>query len=193
MEVDEPLAERMCIVTRNVLDESALIRFVRSPDGTVVPDLDRSLPGRGVWVSLGRSRVGEAQKKGLFSRGFKAEARAGASLPDLVADLLRKSALSYLSLARKAGDAVAGFAKCEELLGKKRARLLFHAKEAAGDGRRKLGRLADESVETIDVFTEPELDLAFGRSPVVHAAVAKGGLADRLLAAARKIEAYEAN
>jgi predicted RNA-binding protein YlxR (DUF448 family) len=31
--VDQPLADRMCIVTREVKDEAELIRFVRSPDG----------------------------------------------------------------------------------------------------------------------------------------------------------------
>ena len=50
--LDEHLTERMCIVTRAVHDEDGLIRFVRSPDGYAVPDLQRKLPGRGVWVSL---------------------------------------------------------------------------------------------------------------------------------------------
>ena len=44
-EADLPLADRMCIVTREVKDEAELIRFVRSPDGMVVPDLARKLPG----------------------------------------------------------------------------------------------------------------------------------------------------
>lgn len=192
-ETDEALADRMCIVTRAVLDESALIRFVRGPQGEVVPDINRSLGGRGVWVSLARKKLAEAQKKGLFSRGFKAESRADAGLPDLVGTLLRKSALSYLSLAKKAGDAVAGFSKCEDMLRSGRARLMVHAAEAAADGRRKLGQGGFENVEIIDVFTEAELNLALGRAHVVHAAVAKGGLAGKLLAAARRIEAYEAN
>jgi hypothetical protein len=37
-----------------------------------------------------------------------------------------------------------------------------------------------------------ELDLAFGRSNVIHAAVTKGGLAEKLLAAVRRIEIYDA-
>ena len=52
----------MCIVTRVVKDEAELIRFVRSPDGTAVPDLARKLPGRGVWVSLDRAVLAEAVK-----------------------------------------------------------------------------------------------------------------------------------
>jgi predicted RNA-binding protein YlxR (DUF448 family) len=68
--LDEHLTERMCIVTRAVHDEDGLIRFVRSPDGYAVPDLQRKLPGRGVWVTLSRQQVSEAVKKNLFSRGF---------------------------------------------------------------------------------------------------------------------------
>lgn len=192
MEVKDALADRMCIVTRDVMNEDRLIRFVRGPQGEAVPDLQRKLPGRGVWVGLARSRVLEAAKKKLFSRGFKAETQAQEGLGDLVGKLLREQATSYLSLAKKAGEAVAGFGKVEEMLGRDKARLLLHASEAAEDGKRKLAKLTRPGVETICLFAMAELDLALGRSHVVHAAVAKGGLAEKLSAAARKVEAYEA-
>ncbi len=191
MEADADLAERRCIVTRQSLDESGLIRFVRGPGGDVVPDLARKLPGRGVWVSLNRQRVAEAAAKHLFSRGFGAETRADAGLAETISQLLRKSALSYMSLGKKAGEAVAGFTKVEELLGKGRARVLLHAKEAQPDGCRKLDKLAGPDVERSVVFCLDELDLALGRSNVIHAAVAKGGLAEKLLAGLRRIEIYE--
>ena len=183
----------MCIVTREVMDEAALVRFVRSPEGEAVPDLARKLPGRGVWVGLSRKRVAEAARKRLFSRGFHSETRADAALPDRLGQLLRQAALGYLALARKAGDAVAGSAKVEEMLGRGRARLLIHALEAKEDGKRKLKAPPDRPIETINLFAGAELDLAFGRSHVIHAAVAKGGLAEKLLAAARRCEAYEAS
>ena len=191
-EADSSLTERMCIVTRAVLDESALLRFVRGPDGSVVPDLVRKLPGRGVWVSLDRAVLAEAVRKKLFSRGFGAEARADAGLPDLVARLLRQACLSYMSLAKKAGDGITGFMKVEELLGRGRARILLHAREAQPDGCRKLDKLMAPGVERIALFSLDELDLAFGRSNVVHAAVAKGGLAEKLLAAVQRMEIYDA-
>ena len=92
----------------------------------------------------------------------------------------------------KAGEAVAGFGKVEEMLGKGRARVLVHAAEATADGCRKLDRMAAPEVEKIGLFQVDELDLAFGRSNVIHAAVAKGGLAEKLLAAVRRIEIYDA-
>ncbi len=192
MEADADLATRMCIVTRECLDESALIRFVRGPAGDAVPDLARKLPGRGVWVSLNRARLAEAVTKRLFSRGFAAETKASSELPDMVATLLRRNALSCLSLAKKAGEAVTGFMKVEDLLSHGKVRILVHAVEAAADGRRKLDKLAGPEVEKISLFHLDELDLAFGRSNVIHAAVAKGGLAQKLLTALRRIEIYEA-
>lgn len=186
------MAERTCIVSREAMDEAALIRFVRGPDGEAVPDIARKLPGRGLWVGLGRKRVAEAVKRRLFSRGFRAETKADAALADTVAMLLRQAALGYLALARKAGEAVAGSAKVAEMLAQGRARLVIHAAEAAADGKRKLAVPPDGNVETLNLFAASELDLAFGRTNVIHAAVAKGGLAEKLLAAARRYEAYEA-
>lgn len=181
----------MCIVTREVKDEAELIRFVRSPDGMAVPDLARKLPGRGVWVSLSREAVAEAQRKKLLSRGFQAETTIPPDVADMVGRQLRQQALSLLSLAKKAGEAVSGFMKVEEMLGRGRAQLLFHGTEAQPDGCRKLDKLAAPKVERIVLFRISELDLAFGRSNVVHAAVAKGGLAEKLSAAVRRIEMYE--
>ena len=181
----------MCIVTRQVKDEAELIRFVRSPGGEAVPDLSRKLPGRGVWVSLDRGVVAEATRRKLFSRGFGAETTAPPSLPDLVARLLREQALALLSLARKAGEAVSGFGKVEEMLRHDRAKLLVHSREAQPDGCRKLDRLASTDVRIISFFETRELDLAFARPNVVHAAVAKGALAEQLLAAQRRIETFE--
>lgn len=186
------MADRMCIVTRTVKDEAELIRFVRSPDGVVVPDLARKLPGRGVWVSLDRKLLDQAIAKRLFSRGFQAETTIPPDLPDIVSKLLRQQALSLLSLAKKAGEAVTGFMKVEDMLGRGRARLLFHGTDAKPDGCRKLDKLAQPGVvEKIVLFEIDELDLAFGRPNVVHAAVAKGGLAEKLSTAVRRIETFE--
>jgi uncharacterized protein len=185
------LVERTCIVTRKAMEENGLLRFVRGPEGQVVPDLKRNLPGRGVWVSLERAKVEEAVRKGLFSRGFGAPSSADQGLAQQVSDLLRRAALSYISLAKKAGLAVAGFEKVEAFLKSGKARVLIHAAEAAPDGKQKLGRLAPASAEVINLFCVDELDLAFGRSNVVHAAVGHGDLAEHLVQAVARLQAYE--
>lgn len=174
------MPERMCIVTREVKDEDALVRFVRSPEGEVVPDLARKLPGRGVWVSLERPKLVEAMRKGLFARGFHAQVKVPDDLADRVGSLLRRQIVAHLSLARKAGEAVSGATRVEEAIRKGHCALLFHVVGAAPDGMRKLNRLVDAKTQICGLLTPDDLDLAFGRANVVHAAVAAGGLAAKL-------------
>jgi predicted RNA-binding protein YlxR (DUF448 family) len=134
-------AERTCLVTRRTQPPEGLLRFVRAPDGTVVPDVRGKLPGRGVWVTSRRDTVAEAVRKRLFARGFKEDATAADDLPDLVDRLLLESALASLSMARKAGRVVTGFGKVTSALAKGQAIAVLHAVEAAPDGRRKIAQV----------------------------------------------------
>ena len=68
--------ERRDVVSGEVMAEARLIRFVAGPDGAVVPDLARKLPGRGIWVAADRVSVETAAKKGLFARSAKAKLTA---------------------------------------------------------------------------------------------------------------------
>ena len=89
----KPGSARTCVVSRQVKGTDELIRFVLSPAGEVVPDVRRKLPGRGLWVSLSRTMVAEAAKRGLFAKAFK---RAVMLPPDLAAQtdtLLARSVL----------------------------------------------------------------------------------------------------
>jgi predicted RNA-binding protein YlxR (DUF448 family) len=182
---------RMCIVSRQSLPEDELIRFVLSPDGEVVPDLARKLPGRGTWVELSRLKVEEAVRKNAFRRGFEGEARAPEDLAARVGQQLRQQALSYLMLARKAGQAVSGATKVEEALKRGPVKVLLHAVEAAEDGCRKINRAALPETVISAAFTSAEMDLAFGRANVIHAAVAAGSLASRLAYHIGRMERFE--
>ena len=187
------MAERTCIVTREVKDLAELIRFARAPSGEVVPDLRLKLPGRGVWVSCAASKVAEAARRKLFARGFRAECQVAPDLAERAAALLGQEALACLSLANKAGLVSAGFEWVAEQARKGLTAVLVEAADGAADGRRKLyGKLkeAGSSPETIDVFESAELGLALGQSHVIHAGIAQGGLARKFLAAARRFSAY---
>ncbi len=91
----------------------AMLRFALGPDGSVVPDIRRKLPGRGVWTRLSFETVKRAASKQAFSRAFRAKAQAPASLAEAVDALLERDALQSLSLANKAGGVVAGAFKVE--------------------------------------------------------------------------------
>ena len=76
--------DRTCIVTRESGSADDLIRFVAGPDGSVVPDLKRTLPGRGCWVKAERRLVDEAVKRKLFARALKEGVTPQADLGALV-------------------------------------------------------------------------------------------------------------
>ena len=193
-----PGSERLCIVTREVKPVTEMIRFVIGPDQHVVPDLRRRLPGRGVWVTATRAAVAEAVKRRAFARGFKADVGVAPDLADEVERLLERSALDALSIVRKAGRAALGFAQVERALASEPVVALLHAADAGREGVRKLAaarsRLGEkaEDVPVMDQFTAAQLDLAFGRPNVVHAALLAGSASDGFLARFRNLERFRA-
>jgi predicted RNA-binding protein YlxR (DUF448 family) len=187
--------ERTCIVTREAGDPADLIRFVRAPDGTVVPDLAGKLPGRGAWVSLSRERLEQALKRCLLDRALSRgePATADPGLADRVEDLLADSALRLLTMARKAGGLVTGFDKVSAAIAKGEALVLIEAADASPDGARKLVGpfLAGASRNSVvGEFTNAQLSLAMGRSNVVHAALTNRGLSEKFLNAVRRLRTY---
>jgi uncharacterized protein len=174
---------RMCAVSREVKPVDELIRFVLSPQGEVVPDLKRKLPGRGLWITASRARVAEAVRRNQFSRGFKRDVRAAQTLASDTENLLVRSAIEALAMAAKAGQVVSGFAKVEEALAGGQATVLIHASDGAADGIRKLDAIVrqrggnhGESLifPIVTGLTSAELDLALGRANVIHAALLAG-------------------
>jgi hypothetical protein len=193
-----PGSERLCIVTREVKPVSEMIRFVIGPDQHVVPDLRRRLPGRGVWVTATRAAVAQAVKRRAYARGFKTDVGVAPGLADEVERLLERSALDALSIVRKAGRAALGFAQVERALASEPVVALLHAADAGREGVRKLAaarsRLGEkaEDVPVMDRFTAAQLDLAFGRPNVVHAALLAGSASDGFLARYRNLERFRA-
>ena len=185
------MPERMCVVTREAGPEETRIRFARSPDGLVVPDLQRKLPGRGVWVSLARDKVAEAVKRQAFNRGFDEPCLVDADMPQRISGLLRGQVISHLSLARKAGEAVCGATKVEEALAKGQVRVLLNASDGSVDGNRKISNKAGAATLVCNLLQSSEMDLAFGRANVIHAAVTAGGLAERLVFFIQRMANYD--
>jgi predicted RNA-binding protein YlxR (DUF448 family) len=199
---------RMCAVSREVRPIGELIRFVVGPTSEVVPDLKRKLPGRGLWITASREAVAEAVRRHHFSRGFKATVRALPTLAEDLEALLARSALEALGIAAKAGQVVSGFTKVEAALSQRQSRTtlaaLIHASDGAADGIRKLDALvrptdADQGQANqgqalpfpiISCLTSAELDLALGRSNVIHAAVLAGPASRTFLSRSQTLVRY---
>jgi predicted RNA-binding protein YlxR (DUF448 family) len=190
------VTERLCIATRVVRPVGELIRFVAGPDGAVVPDLKRRLPGRGVWVTARRGVLQEAVRRRAFGRGLKGDVKAAADLPEVLEGLLEQWALDVLSIAHKAGLVVLGFAKVEAALGAGVAIALLRARDAGVDGGRKLAaalrRRDDQRAggKIVEAFTSAQLDLALGRLNVVHAALLAGRASETFLERWQILESF---
>ena len=181
---------RRCIASGEVLPKASLVRFVVGPEGRIVPDIAGSLPGRGIWVRADRQCLDRSVKKGLLVRAARRREPAGPlsvapDLSDQTARLLHRRCLDLLGQAQGAGLVVAGFEKVRSWLDGGRVALLLAAADGAADGRRKLAQLAAAQPKPpaiVALFDGADLGDALGRSAIVHAAVAQGGLTDRLAA-----------
>ena len=196
-------SERSCVVTRSVKAPEDLIRFVAGPDGTLVPDLRRKLPGRGVWASLSAKTVAEAIKRKAFERSLKAKVTVPADLVETIDMLMHRDALQALSMANKAGLVTAGFAKVEAQIESGRCKAVIAASDGAEDGKRKIGQavrrvsaarqaegLKARDLPVVAIFTAADLELALGRAHVIQAALAPGPATEGVLSRWRRLVRY---
>ncbi len=169
---------RRCAVTRVRLPKEQMIRFVVGPDRTVVPDLAAKLPGRGIWLSAVGDVIETARTRGAFAKAARGQVSVPPDLlPGLQVALTRRIG-DTLGLARRAGQAVAGFVKAREWLDAGRAGVVVQASDGSVDERARFlgGRAAVLTVVT--PLDGARLGAVFGREHVVHVVVAPGRLAD---------------
>jgi predicted RNA-binding protein YlxR (DUF448 family) len=190
---------RTCIVTGEEASPERMIRFVVGPTidgraGEVVPDLARKLPGRGLWVRAEQAAVADAVTRKLFAKAARAAVTAPADLAERVERLLLGRVLEDLSRARRAGRAVAGFVKVEQMIGRGQAGLLIVAAEADGDG---LAKLVASGLPLERLGDVASLGGVFGREQAVYVAVAhddrSGHFIQRIAGGAARWRGYRLN
>jgi predicted RNA-binding protein YlxR (DUF448 family) len=200
---------RRCIVTRERLPKERMIRFVVGPDRQIVPDLAAKLPGRGIWLSASRDvleSAGAQEDKRLeggrqgrqgdgsyrhLGRAFARAARGPVSVPPDLSVLLQTALArrigECLGLARRAGQAVAGYEKAREALRTDRYRLVLQASDGSEAERSRFLSGLGPDLAIIDPLPGEALGRVFGRDYVVHVAVAPGKLAESLVVEAGRL------
>lgn len=189
VEPEGPGPWRRCLVGGVSRRADEMIRFVVAPDGTVVPDVAGRLPGRGFWLSAGRDIVKTACAKKLFAKAARAQVTVAPDLDVEVEYLLVRRCLDLLGMARRAGQVAVGFEKVRNHLRKAKAGILLAATDGAANGREKVAALAPD-VPLIGFFSSDELGAALGREHAVHAVVAPGAIADKLLREAARLAGF---
>ena len=171
---------RRCIASGELLPVAGLVRFVAGPDSTIVPDIDNTLPGRGLWLTADRAMIEKAASKQMFAKAARRNVTVGADLADRVEELLRRRCLNHLGLARRAGLVAAGAQKVRAQITTGRTAALLEAADGSRQERRSIVSMASH-VPMVQAFTGAELGAALGRDAVVHVALLRGGLTATLL------------
>jgi uncharacterized protein len=192
---------RLCIATREPRLSCEMIRFVAGPNMEAVPDIALKLPGRGVWITARRALVAQAVRRGALARGLKCNVNVPPDFADALDPLLERWVLDALGMARKARLAVIGFGNVANALAGPRTAgdlvALFCARETGADATARLASArrgeGQRNVETIEAFTGAQLDLAFGRLNVVHAALLAGRASGIFLARWRILKSFRAD
>ena len=144
------------------------------------------LPGRGIWVSAERGVLEKAVAKRMFSKGAKRQVNVPEGLVALTEAAMLNRLQDAIGMARKAGLAIAGYEKVKIMLDRGEAQVLLQACDGSERGKGKLS--TPEGGRWIGFLTADELGRAFGRDRVIHAAVASGTLARRIVEEAARLQ-----
>lgn len=190
---------RTCIATRVVRPPEDLVRFVLGPDGSIVPDIARKLPGRGVWVTCHERAVSKAVAAGGFARALRRKVDVRPDLPKLVDTLLLRRALDLLSICNKAGLVVTGSGKVNAWIETGADGSLIQAADASPDGLAKVARkyrairmATEKQPVEVTLLKIDDLSLAMGRANVVHAALSEGKAATNFMDSVTRVAKYRA-
>jgi len=178
--------ERRCIATGESAAKTGLIRFVVAPDGTVHPDIAAKLPGRGLWVSANRKALDRAVRKNLFARAARRPVVVPDDLVLKTEALLARRLIELVSLARKSGQAIAGYEKVKGAVVSGSVAILLQARDGSAAQKAKIRPPSGQNT-LISCLSGHELGLAFGRENVIHAALAAGGLTLRIVEDAARL------
>jgi uncharacterized protein len=198
--------ERRCALTYEVKPAAELIRFVVGPDEVLVPDTDAKAEGRGVWISLGLTKVAEAVRKKAFAKSLKAAVSVPDDLPELTRLRLEQRLIAALQMARKAGQLLTGAMKVKAALETGEAIALLTATDAAEDGRKKMLATLTASTKAaaeqgfpmadrphFELLSSEQLGLALGIESVIHAAPTHGAAGEAAMKRAERLARYVAN
>ncbi len=181
-EADEPETGplRRCAVTRERLAKERMIRFVVGPDRRIIPDIAARLPGRGIWLSARADVLETARTRGAFTKAARGQVLVPPDLTSFLQASLARRIGEILGLARRAGQAVAGFGKAREWLVAGRVGVVVQASDGSPDERARFLAGWREKVAVIAPLDGAALGSVFGRDHAVHVAVAEGRLATML-------------
>jgi ribosomal protein L30E len=122
-----------------------------------------------------------------FARAARGPVTVPADLSSLLQAALVRRITELLGLARRAGQAIAGFEKAREYLRASQSRLVLQASDGSVAERARFLSGAAPDLMVFDPLTGETMGRVFGRDYVVHVALAPGKLAESLAVEAGRL------
>ncbi|MBP3687805.1 MAG: DUF448 domain-containing protein [Alphaproteobacteria bacterium] len=167
--------ERKCILDGTVKPQSELLRFVEL-NNTLLPDFNKKLPGKGMYITNNRFSLEKALEKKLFHKVSRHNLKIAENFVETIEELIKQKALETLNLARKSGALVTGFEKVKEAVKKNQVKFIIEATNAGTDGKEKVALFA-KNIEIFNLFSIDELDMCLNKENTVHIAILKSDIA----------------
>jgi len=159
--------QRTCIACRRTTDRDGLLRFVLDPDGRLLPDLSRKLPGRGAHVCITEACLRRALDRNIFSRAFKRPVVPVDSqiVLDEVRSAVCRRVMNLLALANRAGAVISGSDQVEQgLKSFQDVEFLLISHDTSPERCRMFAaRAGARSVPVIVGFTSDEIGAVLGK------------------------------
>ena len=176
--------QRSCLGCRQAREKGSLIRFVLSPHGEVVPDIESKLPGRGAYTCISEQCLLTALKQRQFSRAFKREV---VTLPPdelvgLVASIMHGRILGYIGLANRAGNVISGGSMVSDAIrSNQKPGLVLLATDVSPSIGDKIVSLAGvHRMACIHIMTKDDFGAILGKAPRSAVAIKTSGFVVQL-------------
>lgn len=185
MTVAEKGPQRTCIACRQIKNKKELVRYVLSPDNSVLVDYRQHLPGRGGYTCFDRSCIEAAVKRRGFQRCFKKQQLSvdPTQLIDQLLAAVDQKIFSLLGMARKSGQLISGSNAIIEALRKtKSIDLVVIATDISEAIGQKIRTLAERSdIHCVQLCDKQRFGQMLGKEERSVIAVQAGSLASSLL------------
>lgn len=185
----QELEVRKCVISGKALPKEELLRFIVLRNGEFIPDFNKKLPGRGVYLSNSKKLLESLVEKSPLNKILHKNVRIDENLPQIVEKILANRGLEAINLARKAGDLILGFEKIKEMITKGKAAFVIEAADAGADGRQKMAEMARE-LEQFILYDVDTFDKALGRENTVYLAVAKSKISPMVRTALNRYQTF---
>jgi len=178
--------QRTCLGCRVVSDQDQVVRYVLSPDGEILVDYRRKLPGRGAYTCLDRSCITTAVRRNQFDRAFKGRVKHAVGEGELIANLsgqILERIVALLGMARKSGKAVAGSNLVLGALGGHGRIALVLLAEDVSDGiaDKVIGKAGRMNIPCFRLLNKDSMGQVMGKGERSVVALVTGPLAEAIL------------